>query len=339
LVQQLDELERDLQQTRQGVLMAIVLFGAVVSLLTLWFGRRYLAQPLQELARAMEQVRGGDLSSGVPPRPRDEIGEVVTAFNLMVADLREARTALDDAQQERLRDQKALQQADKLIAIGQLSAGLAHEIGSPLQVLAGRARSLAKRAEEPQEVRRIADILVSQTERITRIVEQLMHFARRQPSRLAEVDVPACARQVCDLLEVEARRHNVALQLECDQQVPAIIGNSDQVQQVLFNLISNALQATKQGGKVTVEVHGPEPKALVPTVQLLVRDNGCGIPPEVVPRLFDPFFTTRSGEGGTGLGLPVVKSILTEHRGAIRIDSLVAEGTVVAVDWPLGPPQ
>lgn len=335
VVQEQDALQSDVTRTRGWVLLAVVLFVAIAALLTLGIGRHYLARPLHRLAAAMEQVRKGDLSSGVPNPRRDEIGEVVDAFNLMVADLRDARIALEQAQQERMREQRALQEVDKLIAIGQLSAGLAHEIGSPLQILTGRARSLTKRATEPDEVVRIAGILVTQTERITRIVEQLLHFARRKPVGMGAVDVPACARQVCDLLEMEAKRRKVDLQLHMDDAVPAVRGNADQVQQVLLNLLTNALHATAVGGTVQVAVRRPAEPEHPGAVRISVQDTGCGIPADVVPRLFEPFFTTREGEGGTGLGLPVVKSIVTEHGGQIHVASTVAKGTRIAVDFPV----
>lgn len=334
VVQEQDALQRDVARTRGGVLLAVLVFVGVAALLTLWIGRSYLARPLHRLASAMEQVRKGDLSSGVPNRRRDEIGEVVDAFNLMVADLRDARVALEQAQQERMREQRALQEVDKLIAIGQLSAGLAHEIGSPLQILTGRARSLTKRATEPDEVMRIAGILVTQTERITRIVEQLLHFARRKPTGFGPVDVPACARQVCDLLEMEAKRRHVKLRLLMDAEVPQVRGNADQIQQVLLNLLTNALHATAAGGSIEVEVRAPTAPHHPDSVRFLVRDTGCGIESDVVPRLFEPFFTTREGEGGTGLGLPVVKTIVTEHGGQIEVTSAVAKGTMITVDLP-----
>lgn len=336
LVQSLDEMRRDLAATRASMRLSIGLFVAVTWLLSATLGALYLGRPLKRLAAAMRQVRAGDLSSGVDAVHSDEISQVANEFNLMVADLRAARAALEEAADERRRDQKALQEADKLVTIGQLSAGLAHEIGSPLQILAGRARNLQSRAGDAEEVRRLAPIMVQQCDRIARIVEQLLQYARRKTAHSAEVDLLATARIVVDLLLLEAKRRSVTLGLHAETALPAISADADQLQQLVMNLVNNALQATATGGHVDVRLSTGEADG-EEHVRIAVVDNGRGIPPELQSKLFDPFFSTRVAEGGTGLGLAVVKSIVTEHRGTITINSAVGQGTTVAVSLPCRP--
>ncbi|MBI5608162.1 MAG: HAMP domain-containing protein [Deltaproteobacteria bacterium] len=336
LVQSLDEMRRDLEATQASMRLSIGLFVAVTWLLSAGLGTLYLGRPLRRLAQAMRLVRGGDLSSGIDAPNRDEITEVATEFNLMVADLRAARAALEEAADGRRRDQKALQEADKLVTIGQLSAGLAHEIGSPLQILAGRARNLQSRADDADEVRRLAPIMVQQCDRIARIVEQLLQYARRKAAHSSEVDALATARTVVDLLQFEAKRRGVSLELVAESAPPTIAADADQLQQLVMNLVNNALQATRAGGHVRVLL-GPHEGPGETSLRITVVDDGVGIPPEIQGKLFDPFFSTRAAEGGTGLGLAVVRSIVTDHRGQIRVESAVEKGTTVTVTLPCRP--
>jgi signal transduction histidine kinase len=258
----------------------------------------------------------------------------------MVTELREARYRLEEEAKSRHRLQHALQEADKLIAIGQLSAGLAHEIGSPLQVLKGRARTLLTRNHDAAEVRRIAEILISQTDRLTRIVEQLLRFTRRRPASLSRSDLRSAINNVLDLMQYEAHRRDVSLTLTGAETLPPLWVETDEIQQITLNLIANALVATPRGGRVTMHVEESKlpPRnggGEIPAVRLVVMDTGCGISPDVRERLFEPFFTTRAAEGGTGLGLAVVKSLVTEHGGAIAVESELGVGSRFSVSLPV----
>ncbi|HYE35402.1 sensor histidine kinase [Methylocaldum sp.] len=276
-----------------------------------------------------------------PIERRDELSAVAFEFNRMVLELSAAHRRLDAETEKRRQLQRALQEADKLITIGQLSAGLAHEIGSPLQVVNGRARHLAVCADRPEEVRRLAGILVAQTDRITRIVQRLLEFARRRPPAFVRTDVTSVVGDVLDLLRHEARRRCIDLKFEDPDSLPHALVNADGVQQITLNLVGNAVAATEDGGVVAVDLreglmttNGSE----VPALRLTVEDTGNGIAPEHLPRLFEPFFTTRGDRGGTGLGLSVVKTIVTEHGGTIAAESEMGKGSRFTVHLPLGGP-
>ena len=340
VVRPLVDMLRDIDATQTWIAFSVLLFVLIATGLGLLMGTVYLARPLQRLATAMGRVRQGDLESGIVLPGKDEVGAVSREFNEMVGQLRQARRQNVEEVESRRRMQRALEEASKLITIGQLSAGLAHEIGSPLQILGGRARLLARHAEEPEEVRRNAEILVTQTERITRIVNQLLQFARRKPTRMKRMDVLPAVRAVVDLLEVEARKRGVTLSVEASADLPALVADADELQQIVLNLVTNALRATAKGGSVRIEVGessivpevAGEPQ---PAVRLSVADTGHGMTEEVRARLFEPFFTTHSETGGTGLGLAVVKSLVTEHNGVIRVESEPTQGSRVTVDLPL----
>jgi HAMP domain-containing protein len=176
VVRPLLDMQRVLWDLQRSIAVTVLLFVLTTTVLGLVAGAVYINRPLGRMAAAMKEVRAGNLMSALPVDRKDEMGAVATEFNAMVAELREARHRLEEEAESRRRLQQALQEADKLITIGQLSAGLAHEIGSPLQVLKGRARTLLTRAHDAAEVRRITEILVAQTDRITRIVEQLLLY-------------------------------------------------------------------------------------------------------------------------------------------------------------------
>lgn len=340
VVRPLTDMHRALHDLQQSILVTVFLFVLTTTILGLLAGRIYITRPLSRMAAAMKQVRAGNLQSILPVDRRDEMGAVAVEFNTMVTELREARWHLEQEAESRRRLQHALQEADKLITIGQLSAGLAHEIGSPLQVLRGRARSLLTRAHDTAEVQRNAEILITQTDRITRIVEQLLRFTRRRPATFTRSDVRPAISNVVELMQHEAQRRGVSLALQTPENLPQVWVDTDEMQQIVLNLIANALAATPRGGQVTVHV---EESVLVPrngnhtipALRLAVTDTGRGIAPEVHERVFEPFFTTRAAEGGTGLGLAVVKALVTDHGGTITAISTPGLGSEFVVVLPV----
>jgi signal transduction histidine kinase len=237
--------------------------------------------------------------------------------------------------------QRTLQELDKLATLGQLSAVVAHEIGSPLQILEGRARALARNPHDPKATRRIAEIALEQVGRITRIVSQLLTMTRRRSPKRRAIDPVAPVRAVLELLELEARRRRVSLSLVDDGAPPSALLDGDQVQQVVLNLVTNALDAAPASGHVWVRLsqgvfRRAEASAPTPTFRLSVRDDGPGFLESQRGQLFEPFFTTKAERGGTGLGLAVVKSIVEDHRGRIEVSSFPG-GTEFVVDLPITP--
>lgn len=340
LVRPLLEMQRARRDLQYHIVVTVLVFVLTTTVLGLIAGAVYITRPLSRMAEAMKEVRAGNLMSALPDSRKDEMGAVAAEFNAMVAELRDARRRLEEEAESRRRLQQALQEADKLITIGQMSAGLAHEIGSPLQVLRGRARTLLTRAHDVAEVQRIAEILVAQTDRITRIVEQLLRFTRRRPASLTKSDLRPAVNNVLELMQYEAHRRGVALTFSGTEHLPPMWVDTDEVQQILLNLVANALAATAKGGRVAVSVeeHSLTPRNggyETPAVRLIVEDTGHGIATDVRERVFEPFFTTRAAEGGTGLGLAVVRSLVTEHGGTITVESEPGTGSRFCVDLPV----
>ena len=257
----------------------------------------------------------------------------------MAADLEETRRDLAAETESRRALQQGLQRIDKLVTVGQLSAGLAHEIGSPLQVLNGRARAILDRADASPEVKRQAQIIVTQSDRVTHIVQQLLTFARRSTPRMIEADVRDAIMAVIDLLGLEARKRQITLEFLCDSDLPVARVDPDRIQQITLNLVNNALKATKAGGVIRVSLGASHFRHANtsgdrPSVRLLIEDDGIGMDQRAVAHAFDPFFTTWPDSQGTGLGLAVVKAIVDDHGGTITLHSAAEVGTRVEVHLP-----
>ncbi|UOA07691.1 ATP-binding protein [Methylobacter sp. S3L5C] len=343
-VRTLYEMHRDLDVTKRNLAISTLAFVLIAAPLCTVIGMVYIGWPLQRLANGMKRIRDGDFSPLPLINQKDEIGILLKAFNAMAAELAIAQQKLKQEAQSRRHLQTGLEDADKLITIGQLSAGLAHEIGSPLQILKGRGEHLLLCADQPEEVIRHARILVSQTERITRIVQQLLEFARRRPANITCIDLREPVNAVLNLLAYEAQKKHVELRLTASKDLPLILADSDGIQQIILNLITNALSASSDGGHIIVTIErqplrpNPVNNQATETVQLIIKDNGCGMPPETLKYLFEPFFTTRHEQGGVGLGLAVAHSLVKAHHGSIKAESSLGTGSTFTIILPVEKP-
>jgi signal transduction histidine kinase len=250
--------------------------------------------------------------------------------------VRSARRAI--AVQERLRSAEQLAhmssqllRAEKLATVGGLAAGIAHEIGTPLGVVRGRAELLVSKLGEggPAESARV---IVDEIDRISRVIRQLLDFSSTSPARAGPVEVEAVASNVAELLAFEAASRKVALSVEVAPRLPVVAANPDELKQVLVNLTLNALHACSPGGHVRLRASPGPPET---GVVIAVEDDGSGIPEELRHRVFDPFFTTKKRGKGTGLGLTVAAQIVRNHGGEIDVDGRVGGGTRVTVLWPV----
>jgi signal transduction histidine kinase len=210
---------------------------------------------------------------------------------------------------------------------------MAHEIGSPLQVLEGRARALLKHADDAAATRRTADMLIEQTTRITGMVGQMLSITRRRAPQRMPVDAEQLVRRVAMLVELEARRRSVGIEV-VRGGASELSADPDQLQQVVLNLLRNALDAAPAGTVVKLSVGGDGD-----WLELLVDDDGPGLADSVRPHLFEPFHTTKADRGGSGLGLSVVKSIVQEHGGSVALSVREPSGCRVVVRLPRKPDQ
>jgi signal transduction histidine kinase len=304
---------------------------------------RLVTRPITKLVSGIDDVAKGDLSHVILSERDDEIGALATRFNEMTFSLRESRGETQRQNEAKLALEQRLGQTEKLATLGQLAAEIAHEVGTPLNVIAGRARSIQRKAKDPDVVEKNAGIIAEQTARITRIIQRLLDFTRRKVGMAppAEVSVNDLAQSTIELLAAQFASARVKVRLERSGQPARVAGDADRLQQVLINLLLNAVQAMPDGGSLVIETTtvrrtrpGLEGSAEQDFVAVAVADTGVGIAPEIKDRIFDPFYTTKEGRGGTGLGLAVVSGIVKEHDGWIDVEDARPAGTVFRVYLP-----
>jgi PAS domain S-box-containing protein len=225
--------------------------------------------------------------------------------------------------------QDRLRQTERLAELGTLASGMAHEIGTPMNVILGRAEHLLQRTDD-ERTRKGLEIIIGQVERITRIMNQLLTFARRRPIDRRPIDL---RRTIVDTLEVlyeRIQKNGIAVDTVFPDAVPPAVADPDQISQVLLNLLVNAIHAMPDGGSLRLTLSRRDRH-----LALAVADTGHGIPKDVLPKVFNPFFTTKEVGKGTGLGLTVVHGIITEHGGTIAVDSEPGRGTTFTVTLPI----
>jgi two-component system, NtrC family, sensor kinase len=232
------------------------------------------------------------------------------------------------AEQERLHAK--LRHADRLVTIGQLAAGVAHELNEPLGSILGFAQLLAKTPRLPRQVRKDIAKIQDSTLHAREIIRQLMTFARQKPPRDVRANISRLIVESVGIWLPRCEAEGVRLEYALDKSIPEIVADDGQLRQVVTNLVVNAVQAMPNGGVLRIET-ARDGEWLC----LSVCDTGVGIPPEVLPRIFDPFFTTKDVDQGTGLGLSVVHGIVSGHEGKISVESAPGRGTRVSVRLPL----
>jgi two-component system, NtrC family, sensor histidine kinase HydH len=225
-----------------------------------------------------------------------------------------------------------LLRAEKLATVGVLSAGVAHEIGTPLGIARGRAEYVLSKLPLEAKQREHLQLVLDQIDRVTRIMRQLLDFTRAKPVVGADVHLRTAVEDVSELLRFELDRRKLELDIELDPALPLLRAEADQLQQVVLNLLLNACQASADGGRVSIRARREVNEGLQ---RFVVEDRGIGIPTHLASRVFDPFFTTKKRGHGTGLGLTIVQQIVTSHGGKVQIESQEGSGTRVLVDWPI----
>lgn len=306
---------------RLGLLLAVIIIPTAFAL------QRQVIHPLSRLAegiRALGRGRGG------PPLPedrQDELGDVAHEFNDMAQRL--------GAETERSMDlENRLRRTATVAVAGKLAAGLAHEVGTPLNIISGRAEFTLKSLPAGDPRREDLEAIVAQIERISRIITSLLDSVRPQGLQLEPTQPAALVDQLFPLLRHTARQRGVALIRDVATELPAIQADPAQLQQVLINLVLNALDASSAGGRITISAARCD-HAEREGIVLCVADTGAGIAPSLLPRVFDAFLTTKPRGSGTGLGLAICRDIVRAHGGEISAESTVGVGSTFTVWLPM----
>ncbi len=223
---------------------------------------------------------------------------------------------------------------DRLAAVGTLAAGIAHEIRNPLVAVHTFVQLLPEQIDDPEFRTTFMELATSELERISTLINDLLTFSRPSPSLLNKVQLNDLAGQAARLLTGQAKKKSIILTTHLASDLPPLMANQGQIQQVLMNLMMNALQATDEGGSVRVATALLQPEYGPAQCQITIQDTGAGIPADQLEQIFDPFFTTK--EAGTGLGLAITHQIVQEHNGSIDVESTIGQGTRFTICLPVG---
>jgi signal transduction histidine kinase len=303
-----------------------------------------VGQRMQQLVHFARQLGQGQLDNRLCLEGDDEIADLCLEMNQMAEQLQEAKQHLLAENEARIATVEQLRHTERLVTLGKLSSGLAHELGTPLNVISGRARLIENEDMEHDEVVENAAIICQQTERVTRIIRQMLDYARRTSPQRTKVNLRELIEQVVVILQHSARKQAVEIVVSgLLEKPPEIFIDYGQIQQVITNLLMNGLQAMPQGGRLEIRlavgVYSPPAAGHykpMPCAVIMVLDNGPGLEDEVMERAFEPFYTTKGVGQGTGLGPSIVREIVVEHGGWITAANIEGgTGACFAVYLPM----
>jgi signal transduction histidine kinase len=306
--------------------LSLILESIFVLLLGLaaWLVAREIVVPLRQLVGATHRLAHGETGVRVPVNQADEVGELGRAFNDMSAALADATVRMKEL--HRLE----IERASQLATVGELAAGVAHEIKNPVVGVAGGLDLVRRRVGHDATLTAIIDEMERQLVRIQQALHDLLTFARPPAPTLAPVSANGVVERAVRLVQSAAERAGVTLEANLDSRAPRFTADEDMIHQALVNVLMNAVQATSSGGRVTVTT-----RAIIDddALEIDITDTGRGMSVEEQEQVFRPFFTTR--HTGTGLGLPITREIVQRHGGSVRLESAPGVGTTITLRLPL----
>ena len=338
-----DRRVRTIWWTTVGAILALfVLSGLTVA----WAGIRFVGKPLKQLVEKTEQAAEGDFSTPLILKGNnDEFHDLATALNQMCSRLSQQQNEIEQETKSKIDALNQLRHTDRLQTVGQLSSGIAHELGTPLNVVLGHADLIASGKMTSNEVNESAETIRAEIKRMTGIVRQLLDFSRSKPAARTHVDLNALMRSTIELLHSVSYKVNVNLLFDSNTDQAIADANEEQLKQVFLNLIMNSVQSMPDGGNVHVrlelvkDVSPPPGEDVIDGIGnyhcMSIQDHGVGIPTAQLERIFEPFFTTKDIGAGTGLGLSIAYGIIREHGGWIKVDSQPEQGSCFRVFLPV----
>ncbi|MBI5482710.1 MAG: HAMP domain-containing protein [Deltaproteobacteria bacterium] len=323
----LREAEEEVGELRRLNVITDTGLAVGVAVLLVLFQIFLIVRPLRRLTTTVERIRGGDLSARAPVARGDEIGRLAQSLNEMAASLERAKVELDRIYRAELA------QAEKLAALGQLTSSIAHEIKNPLAGIMGALRVVEAETPAPDPNKLILGKILLQMERLSQTAVSLLEFARPLRPDVRDVRVAELLERTIFFVARQAAEHKVVIRPRLAPDLPAVRVDPDLMKQVFLNLLLNGIQAMPRGGELAVGAAiGAQGM-----VDIAITDQGVGIPPENLERIFSPFFTTK--QQGTGLGLYVARQIAETQGGVIGVSSTPGRGTTFTVRLPAAPPQ
>jgi two-component system, NtrC family, sensor kinase len=320
-----------------------------IALLTWVFIRRFVDRPLRQLQAGTEQLSGGDLGYQIELRSKDQIGELATSFNLMSLQLRAANEqmvswarTLEDRVEAKSRELKRahdeLLHGETMASLGKMAAVVAHEINNPLSGILTYAKLIKKwvdrgeSTEHKDQMVECLNLIASESRRCGDLVKNLLSFSHAAPMNVQPTDINRVIKQCLLLVQHNLDLTGIQVHLNLAEDLPRLHCDPAQIEQVLLAVTVNAIDAMPRGGNLWLETELGVGRAVV---LISVRDDGAGIAPEMLAKVFEPFVTTKEHNHGTGLGLAVSRSIIQRHSGTINLQSELGKGTTLTVTLPV----
>jgi len=316
----------DMKNNTILVFLGITMAGAVLSLFIAYFLTTGLVKPIKRLVTASQELSKGNFSYRIDPLSKSEIGELESTFNFMASSLKERDDELRD------QTQRQLIQSEKLASVGRLAAGVAHQINNPLTGVLTYSNLLLRKKSEGDPDREDLRVIVGETMRCREIVKGLLEFSRQAEPEKETVDINGIIMNSLSLTKNQALINGVRVTTKLSDQLPDIVVDGGQIQEVFLNIILNTIDAMPEGGELRVASNMADSEQFI---QIRFADTGCGISPENLDKVFDPFFTTKDASKGTGLGLAVAYGVIEKHQGKIRMESEIGKGTTCIIDLPV----
>ena len=337
-------LQREVSFVRTSQAAIFVTTFAVVvacSLIALFLGYWFVGRPVELLRDRARRAGDGDFAGCLQLKQRDEMGELAAEIDEMCAKIAETNARLAAETEAKVAALERMRHAERLASVGRFASGIAHELGTPLNVVSARAKMIASDLQEPPQTRAHARVIGEQASRMTDMIRQLLDLSRRRSTRMGAVNVAQCVRTAAEMLSPVASSRSVAIDVAAPPTPLVVRLDPGEAQQVITNVILNAVQASHEGGRVRVSVE--ERQAAPPSVRgggdgryvrILVADEGEGIAAEDLPHVFEPFYTTKGPGEGTGLGLAIAEGIVQDAGGWIEVRSERGRGTEMAIHLP-----
>jgi two-component system NtrC family sensor kinase len=333
--------ERFTHRVIMDTLATTLILAFVSAGLSMLLGLWIVGRPMRALAEKARRVGQGDFTGPLHLAQTDELGALAREMNTMCDRLVLAHDRVEEETGKKTAAEDQLRHADRLNTVGKLASGIAHELGTPLNVVSARAQMIVNRETTPTETVDYAAVIVQATERMTRIIRQLLEFARRKGTEKATCALEPLAQRTLDMLGPLASKREVKLVLEAPGET-LVDADASALEQVLTNLVVNAVQSMGKPGAVMVSVGlerkeppGSPGSPEVEYASVRVTDEGDGIREEDIAHVFEPFFTTKDVGEGTGLGLSVAYGIVQEHGGWIAVESEIGKGSSFNVYLPM----
>jgi two-component system NtrC family sensor kinase len=321
----------DIRTKTLTIFILLTIAGIVLAIGLGYVLENIILRPVHRLIEVSTEVSHGNFSPEIGPISKSEIGVLQETFKSMLASLQERDKRI------KAESEIKLVRSEKQASIGRLAAGVAHEINNPLTGVLTFTHMLLQRTDLGDEVRSDLKAIAQQTERVRRIVKNLLDFSRQTEINPGPTDINRVVSTAVLLMRNQALVKGVKLKFKPGEEIPLFTLDANQMQSVMLNLLLNALDATKRGDSImiTTDIGTSGNGASMQGVEIQVKDTGCGIPPENLDKLFDPFFTTKEVGQGTGLGLAVSYGIVQRHGGNIQVQSTVSKGSTFTIWLPI----